>query len=250
MRSSCGRWSPTSRDCCTPRASRGESLLFEGAQGALLDIDHGTYPYVTSSNCLSGAAASGSGVGPQMLDYVLGIVKAYTTRVGTGPFPTELTDDVGAALAKRGNEFGSVTGRPRRCGWLDLPALKRSLQLNGVNGLCITKLDVLDGMTEIRICTSYRMNGSELDLIPTGAEAVAKCVPQYETLPGWTESTVGAQSFDVLPANARAYLRRIEALTGVPIAMVSTGPDRDETILVHHPFQLRRAKVETYFCSI
>jgi adenylosuccinate synthase len=167
---------------------------------------------------------------------VLGIVKAYTTRVGTGPFPTELTDDVGAALAKRGNEFGSVTGRPRRCGWLDLPALKRSLQINGVDGLCITKLDVLDGMTEIRICTSYRMNGSELDLIPTGAEAVAKCTPQYETLPGWTESTVGAQSFDALPANARAYLRRIEALTGVPIAMVSTGPDRDETILVHHPF--------------
>ena len=216
--------------------ARGESLLFEGAQGALLDIDHGTYPYVTSSNCLAGAAAPGSGIGPHMLDYVLGIVKAYTTRVGTGPFPTELTDAVGAGLAKRGNEFGSVTGRPRRCGWLDLPALRRSLQLNGVNGLCITKLDVLDGMPEIRIATSYLKDGQPLDLIPTGADAVAGCTPVYETLPGWSESTVGAKSFDALPANARAYLRRIEALTGVPIAMVSTGADRDETILVHHPF--------------
>ena len=216
---------------------RGDSLLFEGAQGALLDIDHGTYPYVTSSNCLAGAAAPGSGIGPQDLDYVLGIVKAYATRVGTGPFPTELTDAIGAGLAKRGNEFGSVTGRPRRCGWLDLPALKRSLQLNGVNGLCITKLDVLDGMSEIRVCTSYRMDGRPLELIPTGAEAVARCQAVYETLPGWPESTVGARSFDALPANARAYLNRIEALTGVPIAMVSTGPDRTETILVQHPFE-------------
>jgi adenylosuccinate synthase len=216
--------------------ARGESLLFEGAQGALLDIDHGTYPYVTSSNCLAGAAASGSGIGPQMLDYVLGLVKAYATRVGTGPFPTELTDDIGAGLAKRGNEFGSVTGRPRRCGWLDLAALKRSVQLNGVDGLCITKLDVLDGMSEIQLCTSYMRYGRALDLIPTGAEAVAECMPVYETLPGWQDSTVGAKSFAALPANARAYLHRIEALTGVPIAMVSTGPDRDETILVHHPF--------------
>jgi len=216
--------------------ARGESLLFEGAQGALLDIDHGTYPYVTSSNCLSGAAAAGSGIGPQMLDYVLGIVKAYATRVGTGPFPTELTDDVGAGLARRGNEFGSVTGRPRRCGWLDLAALKRSLQLNGVDGLCITKLDVLDGMDEIKVCTSYRLDGRAIDLIPTGAEAVARCIPVYETMPGWTESTAGARSFAALPDNARAYLKRIEALTGVPIAMVSTGRDRDETILVHHPF--------------
>ncbi|MCC7328148.1 MAG: adenylosuccinate synthase [Burkholderiales bacterium] len=215
---------------------RGESLLFEGAQGALLDIDHGTYPYVTSSNCLAGAATSGSGIGPQMLDYVLGIVKAYVTRVGTGPFPTELTDDVGAGLAERGKEFGSVTGRPRRCGWLDIPALTRSLQLNGVDGLCITKLDVLDGMSELQLCTSYTRDGRSLALIPTGAEAVAQCVPVYESLPGWQESTVGAKSFDALPANARAYLKRIEALTGVPIAIVSTGPDRDETILVHHPF--------------
>jgi adenylosuccinate synthase len=216
---------------------RGESLLFEGAQGSLLDIDHGTYPYVTSSNCLAGAAAPGSGIGPHMLDYVLGIVKAYATRVGTGPFPTELTDEVGQGLAKRGNEFGSVTGRPRRCGWLDVAALKRSLQLNGVDGLCITKLDVLDGMSVIRLCTSYTMNGRPLDLIPTGAEAVAQCKPVYETLPGWSDSTVGAKSFDALPPNARAYLKRIEALTGVPIAMVSTGPDRDETILVTHPFK-------------
>ncbi len=215
---------------------RGDSLLFEGAQGALLDIDHGTYPFVTSSNCIAGAAAPGCGIGPQLLDYVLGIVKAYTTRVGEGPFPTELTDAVGAGLAKRGNEFGSVTGRPRRCGWLDLPALRRSLQMSGVNGLCITKLDVLDGMDEIRICTSYTMKGATLTLIPTGAEAVAQCVPVFETLPGWQESTLGARSIDALPANARAYLERIEALAGVPIAMVSTGPDRDETILRHHPF--------------
>jgi len=216
--------------------SRGDSLLFEGAQGALLDIDHGTYPYVTSSNCLAGAAASGTGIGPQLLDYVLGIVKAYTTRVGTGPFPTELTDAVGQGLAKRGNEFGSVTGRPRRCGWLDIPALKRSLQLNGVDGLCITKLDVLDGMPSLQICVGYTVAGAPLDLLPTGAEAVAECVPVYETLPGWTDTTFGVKSFDALPANARAYLQRIEQLVGVPIAMVSTGPERDETILKHHPF--------------
>jgi adenylosuccinate synthase len=214
----------------------GKSLLFEGAQGALLDVDHGTYPYVTSSNCLAGTAAPGAGVGPQFLDYVLGIVKAYTTRVGTGPFPTELKDDVGAGLARRGNEFGSVTGRPRRCGWLDLPALKRSLQLNGVNGLCVMKLDVLDGMDEIRICTSYTVAGRPVELLPTGADAVAECVPVYESLPGWRDSTVGVRSFDALPANARAYLRRVEAMAGVPLAMVSTGPDRDDTILLHHPF--------------
>jgi adenylosuccinate synthase len=215
---------------------RGDSLLFEGAQGALLDIDHGTYPYVTSSNCLAGAAAPGCGIGPQLLDYVLGIVKAYTTRVGTGPFPTELEDDIGATLAKRGKEFGSVTGRPRRCGWLDLPALKRSLQLNGVDGLCITKLDVLDGIGPIRICTQYTAHGVSLDLLPSGAEAVAECKPVYEEVPGWDQSTFGVKRFDDLPQNARAYLRRIERLAGVPIAMVSTGPERDETILMHHPF--------------
>ena len=216
--------------------ARGDSLLFEGAQGALLDIDHGTYPYVTSSNCLAGAAASGAGLGPKSIDYVLGIVKAYVTRVGTGPFPTELTDAIGAGLAKRGNEFGSVTGRPRRCGWLDIPALRRSIELNGVDGMCITKLDVLDGMDEIRICTGYTFDGKPLDLLPTGADAVARCDPVYETLSGWRDSTVGARTFDALPTDARAYLQRIEVLTGVPIAMVSTGADRSETILVHHPF--------------
>ncbi len=215
---------------------RGDSLLFEGAQGALLDIDHGTYPYVTSSNCLAGAAAPGAGVGPEFLDYVLGIVKAYTTRVGTGPFPTELTDDVGAALARRGNEFGSVTGRPRRCGWLDVPALRRSFALNGVTGTCIMKLDVLDGLDEVKLCTGYTVDGEPLSLLPSGADAVARCRPVYETMPGWKAPTVGAASFAALPANARAYLDRIAELTEVPIAMVSTGPDRAETILLHHPF--------------
>ena len=217
--------------------ARGDSLLFEGAQGALLDIDHGTYPYVTSSNCIAGAATTGSGVGPRMLDYVLGIVKAYTTRVGTGPFPTELTDETGVTLGTRGNEFGSVTGRPRRCGWIDVPALRRSFELNGVDGQCITKLDVLDTLPEVRICTRYTVDGVQVDRVPSGADAVARCTPVYETLPGWSESTVGARTFDELPAKARAYLRRIEALTGVPIAIVSTGPERDETILVHHPFK-------------
>ena len=214
---------------------RGDSLVFEGAQGALLDIDHGTYPYVTSSNCLAGAAAPGSGIGPQLLDYVLGIVKAYTTRVGTGPFPTELTDDVGAGLAKRGNEFGSVTGRPRRCGWLDVAALRRSFDLNGVDGICITKLDVLDGIPTLNIGVGYSIDGRRVDLIPTGADAVARCMPIYETMPGWQTSTFGVKSYDALPANARAYLERVEQLTSVPIAMISTGPDREETILRRHP---------------
>jgi adenylosuccinate synthase len=215
---------------------RGDSLLFEGAQGALLDIDHGTYPYVTSSNCIAGAAAPGAGIGPQLLDYVLGIVKAYTTRVGTGPFPTELKDDVGAGLARRGNEFGSVTGRPRRCGWLDIPLLRRSFELNGVDGMCIMKLDVLDGMDEIRVATHYEVDGERVDRIPTGAEAVGKCMPVYEALPGWKESTVGVRRLEGLPAKARAYLARLETLTATPIAMVSTGPDRDDTILLRHPF--------------
>jgi adenylosuccinate synthase len=215
---------------------RGDPLLFEGAQGSLLDIDHGTYPFVTSSSCLSGAAAAGSGVGPHAIDYVLGIVKAYTTRVGGGPFPTELTDDVGAALAKRGNEFGSVTGRPRRCGWLDVAALRRSLQLNGVDGLCITKLDVLDGLGEVKICTGYEVDGKAVDLLPAGASEVERCRPVYESMAGWSDSTAGVNHFSELNPSAQAYLRRIEALTGVPIAMISTGPDRDETILIRHPY--------------
>jgi len=216
---------------------RGERLLFEGAQGTLLDIDYGTYPFVTSSNCLAGAASAGAGVPPQMLQYVLGIVKAYTTRVGGGPFPTELFDNIGAGLAERGNEFGSVTGRPRRCGWFDAAALKRSIQINGITGMCITKLDVMDGMDEVKICTGYTLpDGSTTDILPFGADAVSGCTPVYETMAGWQESTFGVQSYDALPENAKKYLRRIEEVCGAPIAMVSTGPDREETILIQHPF--------------
>jgi adenylosuccinate synthase len=215
---------------------RGERLLFEGAQGALLDVDHGTYPFVTSSNCIAGAAAAGAGVGPQQLDYVLGIAKAYTTRVGSGPFPTELFDDTGAHLAKVGKEFGSVTGRPRRCGWFDAAAMRRSIQLNGVSGLCVTKLDVLDGLPTVKVCTGYRRAGQPVDLLPFGAEDVAGCEPLYEELPGWSASTVGARDWSALPAEAQRYLRRLSELVGAPIDMVSTGPDRDETILLRHPF--------------
>ena len=214
----------------------GHNLLFEGAQGTLLDVDHGTYPYVTSSNCVAGAAAAGAGIGPGGLHYVLGITKAYTTRVGSGPFPTELEDDVGRQLASRGNEFGSTTGRPRRCGWFDAAALKRSIQLNGVSGLCITKLDVLDGAESLKICVGYKVDGQVSDILPVGAEELALCVPVYEEMPGWSESTVGVKAHDGLPQAARDYLKRIEALCGVPIDMISTGPDRDETIVCRHPF--------------
>ena len=216
--------------------ARGEHLLFEGAQGTLLDIDYGTYPFVTSSNCSAGAAAPGAGVPPHMLDYVLGIVKAYTTRVGSGPFPTELFDDIGAGLAERGHEFGSVTGRPRRCGWFDAAALKRSIQINGITGMCITKLDVMDGIEEIKICAGYEFEGKRTDILPFGADAVAKCTPVYETLPGWTESTFGITEYDALPENARRYLKRIEEVCGAPVAIISTGPDREQTILLQHPF--------------
>jgi len=217
-------------------SQRGDRLLFEGAQGALLDVDHGTYPFVTSSNCIAGAAAAGAGVGPQQLNYVLGIAKAYTTRVGAGPFPTELFDEVGKHLATRGNEFGSVTGRPRRCGWFDAVAMRRSIQLNGVSGLCVTKLDVLDGLPVVRICTGYRRAGQAIDLLPFGADDVAACEPVYEEMPGWTDSTVGACTWDALPAAAQRYLKRLSELVGAPIDIVSTGPDRDETILLRHPF--------------
>ena len=216
--------------------ANGERLLFEGAQGTLLDIDYGTYPFVTSSNCSAGAAAAGAGVPPHMLQYVLGIVKAYTTRVGSGPFPTELFDEVGAGLAQRGNEFGSVTGRPRRCGWFDAAALKRSIQINGITGMCITKLDVMDGIEEIKICTGYEFEGKTIDILPFGADAVAKCKPIYETLPGWKESTFGVKEYDALPENAKRYLKRIEEVCGAPVTIISTGPDRDETILLQHPF--------------
>jgi adenylosuccinate synthase len=215
----------------------GHNLLFEGAQGTLLDIDHGTYPYVTSSNCVAGAAAAGAGVGPQCLHYVLGISKAYTTRVGSGPFPTELDDAVGRQLASRGNEFGATTGRPRRCGWFDAAALKRSIQINGVSGLGITKLDVMDGMEAVRIGIGYRLNGQVSDILPVGAEELEGCEPIYEEVPGWTESTVGLTHLEQLPAAARAYLQRIAEICGVPIDIISTGPDREHTIVRRHPFE-------------
>ncbi|SOD40643.1 adenylosuccinate synthase [Nitrosovibrio sp. Nv4] len=220
----------------------GSNLLFEGAQGTLLDIDHGTYPFVTSSNCIAGAATTGSGIGPQMLHYVLGITKAYTTRVGAGPFPTELVDDVGRHLAKRGNEFGATTGRPRRCGWFDAAALKRSIQINGVSGLCVTKLDVLDGVETLRVGVGYKLIGNGegenfREILPVGAEELACCEPVYEEMPGWTDSTVGIRNFRQLPAAARKYLKRMEEVCEVPIDMISTGPDREETIVLRHPFE-------------
>jgi len=215
---------------------KGKNLLFEGAQGSLLDIDHGTYPYVTSSNCVSGAAAAGAGIGPMHLHYVLGITKAYSTRVGSGPFPTELSDDVGERLRQRGQEFGATTGRPRRTGWFDAAALKRSIQLNGVSGLCITKLDVLDGVEAVKICVGYRLGAEVSDILPVGAEELERCEPVYEELPGWKQSTVGVKDLKRLPKAARAYLKRIEALCGVPIDLISTGPEREETIVLRHPF--------------
>ena len=214
----------------------GKNLLFEGAQGSLLDIDHGTYPFVTSSNCVAGAAAAGAGIGPMHLHYVLGITKAYSTRVGEGPFPTELSDATGERLRQRGQEFGATTGRPRRTGWFDAAALKRSIQLNGVSGLCITKLDVLDGVEAVKICVGYKLDGSFSEILPVGAEELERCHPVYEELPGWMESTVGIRSHDKLPAAARAYLKRIEELAGVPVDLISTGPDREETIVRRHPF--------------
>jgi adenylosuccinate synthase len=223
----------------------GQNLLFEGAQGTLLDIDHGTYPFVTSSNCVAGNAAAGSGVGPGSLHYILGITKAYCTRVGAGPFPSELydhenpakQDPVGIRLAEVGKEFGSVTGRPRRTGWLDAAALKRSIQINGLTGLCITKLDVLDGIKTIRLCVGYKLDGKTLDVLPRGAEAVARCEPIYEDFAGWTDSTVGITDWNKLPKTAQDYLKRVQEICGKPIAMVSTGPERDETILLQHPFE-------------
>ncbi len=219
----------------------GQNLLFEGAQGTLLDIDHGTYPYVTSSNCVAGNAAAGSGVGPQMLHYILGITKAYTTRVGGGPFPTELPIDapgtVGHHLSTVGQERGTVTGRARRCGWLDAAALKRSMIINGVSGLCFTKLDVLDGLPQIQVCTGYRFGGRELDILPLDADEIAACEPCYETMPGWSGSTAGATRWDDLPRNAQRYLERVQSLIDTPIDMVSTGPDREHTIVLRHPFR-------------
>ncbi len=218
----------------------GQNLLFEGAQGTLLDVDHGTYPYVTSSNCVSGQASAGTGVGPSMLHYVLGITKAYTTRVGGGPFPSELDIESdgapGTQMSVKGQEIGTVTKRKRRCGWFDAAALRRSARINGLSGLCITKLDVLDGIPELQICTGYQLDGKTIDMLPVGADDVARCQPMYETLPGWTESTFGVNRWEDLPVNARHYLKRLEALCEVPVDIISTGPERDETIVMRHPF--------------
>ncbi|CAN5536351.1 adenylosuccinate synthase [soil metagenome] len=220
---------------------QGANVLFEGAQGTLLDVDHGTYPYVTSSNCVAGTASAGAGVGPGLLHYVLGITKAYTTRVGSGPFPTELPIDepgtVGHLLSTVGQERGTVTGRARRCGWLDAAALKRSMIINGVSGLCITKLDVLDGLEEIKVCVGYELNGSYVDILPLDADDIVACKPVYDTLEGWSESTAGITSWERLPLNARRYLERVQEFIGASIDMVSTGPDRDHTIVLRHPFR-------------
>jgi len=215
---------------------RGEKIMFEGAQGALLDIDHGTYPYVTSSTTTAGGAAAGSGVGPRDLEYIVGIVKAYTTRVGSGPFPTELNEACGQHMGEKGHEFGATTGRKRRCGWLDMVSLNRSLKINSVSGLCITKLDVLDGLETLKIAVAYKFKGQEITNPPAGADNYEACEPVYIEMPGWQESTYGLQSYDDLPATAKAYLDKIKALSGVPIDIVSTGPDRAETIVLRHPF--------------
>jgi len=216
---------------------RGDRILFEGAQGALLDVDHGTYPFVTSSNTVAGQAATGSGLGPGAVGYVLGITKAYTTRVGGGPFPTELTDDTGKRIGERGNEFGTVTGRARRCGWFDAVLVRQTVRTCGIDGIALTKLDVLDGFDPIRVCVRYRLDGQEVDFLPAGEAAQARVEPVYETIEGWGQSTRGARSWADLPAEAVKYVRRIEELIGCPVALLSTSPERDDTILVQNPFQ-------------
>lgn len=219
------------------RKKKGERILFEGAQGALLDIDFGTYPFVTSSNVIAGQAATGVGVGPGSIDYVLGIVKAYTTRVGEGPFPTELDDADGQRLGERGHEFGTTTGRKRRCGWFDAALVRQTCATSGVTGISLTKLDVLDGFETLKICTGYMLDGEMIDYLPTAADHQARCTPVYEEMPGWSDSTEGARSWAQLPANAIKYVRRIEELIGCPVAMLSTSPEREDTILVTDPFE-------------
>ncbi len=218
------------------RRRAGQRILFEGAQGALLDIDFGTYPFVTSSNTLAGMAATGTGMGPNAVQFVLAIVKAYTTRVGSGPFPTELSDEVGRHLAQVGREKGTVTGRDRRCGWFDAALVRQTCITSGAKGIALTKLDVLDGLDELRICTGYRLDGREIDYLPTAADAQARVTPVYETMEGWRELTAGARSWADLPAGAVKYVRRIEELIRCPVAMLSTSPERDDTILVTDPF--------------
>ncbi|CAM3622250.1 adenylosuccinate synthase [Parendozoicomonas haliclonae] len=218
------------------RRRNGENILFEGAQGSLLDIDHGTYPFVTSSNTTAGGVATGSGVGPLYLDYVLGITKAYTTRVGSGPFPTELFDETGNHLGVKGNEFGATTGRKRRCGWLDAVALRQSVQINSVSGICLTKLDVLDGLETVKICTGYTNAAGEAIVTPNDAEEWEEITPVYEEMPGWSETTFGAKTLEELPANAINYIKRVEEVIGAPVDIISTGPDRVETIILRHSF--------------
>ncbi len=214
----------------------GKRILWEGAQGTMLDVDHGTYPFVTSSNTVAGQAAAGSGQGPGAIDYVLGIVKAYTTRVGSGPFPTELTDAIGMGLGERGREFGTVTGRRRRCGWFDAVLVRQSVKVNGIHGIALTKLDVLDGMDELKVCVGYLIDGQTVDHLPASAARQARAEPVYETMQGWQDSTRGARSWADLPATAIKYIRRIEELIDAPVALLSTSPERDDTILVHDPF--------------
>ena len=215
----------------------GHNVMFEGAQGTMLDIDHGTYPYVTSSNPSAGGACTGTGVGPGYLDYIVGITKAYTTRVGSGPFPTELFDDTGAYLAEKGHEFGATTGRARRCGWYDAVSLRRAMQINSVTGICLTKLDVLDGLETIKICTSYDLGGENIDVPPISTIKYSECKPVYEEMPGWSESTLGITSFDDLPVNAKSYIRRLEEVTETLIDIISTGPDREHTIILRNPYE-------------
>jgi adenylosuccinate synthase len=215
---------------------QGKRILFEGAQGTMLDIDHGTYPFVTSSNVVAAQAAVGSGQGPGVIDYVLGITKAYTTRVGAGPFPSELLDDVGRGLGERGCEFGTTTGRPRRCGWFDAALVRQSVKVNGLGGIALTKLDILDGMEKLKVCTGYRIGGEEIDHLPASSVAQANIEPVYEVMEGWSESTQGARSWAELPATTIKYIRRIEELIDAPVALLSTSPEREDVILVHDPF--------------
>lgn len=214
----------------------GKDIMLEGAQGTLLDIDHGTYPYVTSSNTTAGGACTGAGIGPRNIDYILGITKAYTTRVGSGPFPTELFDEVGKYLGQKGNEFGATTGRPRRCGWFDAVVLRRAMEINSISGLCITKLDVLDGLETVKLCTGYSLDGKTYEVPPVITEEFARCQPIYEEMPGWSESTFGLTRYEQLPINAKAYLKRLEEVVQTPVDIISTGPDREQTIVLRHPY--------------
>jgi adenylosuccinate synthase len=215
----------------------GKRILFEGAQGALLDIDHGTYPYVTSSNTVAAQAATGSGLGPNAIDYVLGICKAYTTRVGAGPFPTEQLNEIGKLIGERGHEFGTVTGRARRCGWFDAVLVRQTVKTSGVDGLALTKLDILDGFDEVKVCVAYRLDGREIDYLPAGEQAQSRVEPVYETIEGWKDQTAKARSWAQLPAQAIKYVRRVEELVGCPVALLSTSPEREDTILMKNPFE-------------